>query len=296
VAAVLTAMLVLPGIASAHEATLTGKASECRDAEGAFTIDWTLTSEAPSNRELDGFDDSGYDPGQGGGSESVDQGTIDVVDGGVAPNLTLGDFGINADGIHGNGSANAQTAYDGSLEPNETIYAQGRVQWTSTSGTSTFAEQNVRSNDIARPDYCREDFNICVDGGFTEGDYPVNEAPPTGTNDCDPVRICDDGQSMTVTEYVANNNPDLQDADPGSCVPSENPPPPPPTTEEEPEEPVEEVEEAVAEVSPVVEEVAALPAAGYGTTDGSGIAWAAILGLALIGIGGGATVLIARRS
>jgi hypothetical protein len=123
-----------------------------------------------------------------------------------------------------------------------------------------------------------------VDGG---NDYSFQASP---TNDCDPVRICLDGESMTVTEYTAGQ----AGGEKGSCVPSENPPPPPPATEEGPAEPVSEVEEAVEEASPTAEEVAALPAAGLGETNASGNAWIALLGLTLLGVGG-TTVLIMRR-
>ena len=56
--AALGTMLFVPGIVTAHEADLSGTASECRDAQGAFNIDWTLTSHAPDKRELDGFDEN----------------------------------------------------------------------------------------------------------------------------------------------------------------------------------------------------------------------------------------------
>lgn len=294
VIAVVAGAFMLPGLASAHSADLHGEASECRDAVGAFSIDWTLTTDAPSNRELDGFDDTGFDTGSNDSTESPDDGVIDVVDGGVADSLGLEDFTdsdhgntLDIDGIHGDGSASAQTSYDGSDEPNAVIYAEGRVQWTpTTSNSQTTFEQNVRSNDVDRPDYCV--IEVCIDGE-TGVEQFVNDV--NATNDCDPVRLCLDGDSDTVTEFQADNDPDLEGATEGSCVPGDNPPPPPPVviTETPP------VEEEVSEVSPAVDEVAALPSTGSGGTTSGGFALMAIAALALIGIGGGVTV-VARKS
>jgi hypothetical protein len=289
--AVLSAMFVLPGIVSAHHAELSGEASDCRDAQGAFTIDWTLQSYAPNNRELDGFDEYEFDGDFNNPppfNENVDQGVLDVVDGSVAPSLTLDDFGLGSDGIHGNGSASAQTAYDGSAEPNPVIYAEGRVQWTSTQGNTVYVEQDIRSNDINRPDYCRENFNICESGDFVKGDHAVNEAAPTGTNDCDPVRMCVDGESVTVTEFDAAS----LDGDKGSCTPTEDPPTII-TTVTEPE-PTPVLQQAVLSETPPVDEVVALPAAGYGSTSGSNVAWTAMVALVLVSLGG-ATALATRR-
>jgi len=293
VIAVLSAMLVLPAIAMAHEADLSGTASECRDAQGGFSIDWELTTYfTPDDRELDGFDDSGYAPGGNDYTESPDNGVIDVVDGGVAASLGLDDFTdsdhgntLDVDGIHGNGSATAQTVYDGSSEPNETIYAEGRVQWTPTySNSQTDWEWNVRSNDVQRPDYCKE--SVCFEGDIV--DQPVNELQVS--SDCGFINVCIGG---TNGEVERMNEHDAKEAglEEGECMHDD--PPEITTTSTEPEEPIEEVEEAVLEVAPV-DEVVALPAAGYGSTQ-SGFAWTALAGLSLIAIGGG-LVLAARRS
>ena len=126
---------------------------------------------------------------------------------------------------------------------------------------------------------------LCIDGQFVT--VPDDTA---ATDDCDPVRLCVDGESITVTEFEAAQ----LDGDEGSCTPGDIPPPPP-GNPENPPEPVDEVEAIVADVSPVVEEVAALPAAGYGATANGNVAWTTGLGLALISIGGIATILIMRR-
>jgi hypothetical protein len=149
---------------------------------------------------------------------------------------------------------------------------------------------NVRDDDQREDTGDCDPASLCVDGDFVGGtEFEIGQL--SGTNDCGPVRLCVDGESMTVTKFDAEQ----LDGEKGSCVPTENPPPPT-VTEEEPEEPVEEVQEAVLDQSPVIEEVAALPAAGYGTAGDTGISWTLVLGLVLIGVGGGATVLIARRS
>jgi len=109
----------------------------------------------------------------------------------------------------------------------------------------------------------------------------------TPENNCDPVRLCVDGESITVTEFDAES----LDGEKGSCTPSEPPPPPTLVVEPSPEPTPEPT--AVAEVSPAVEEVVALPSAGYGTTSGGSYAWAILLAVTLVGLGG-VTALVAR--
>jgi hypothetical protein len=215
-----------PAVASAQEATLDGTPSECRDAAGAFVIDWTLdvTDATIPGLELDGFGDATDDG-------NVENGVLTVDDGGFATPLTLGDFGLaSGAGIADTGSATAQTAYDGSVEPNAVISTSGTVQWSLTGDAILVEEDPIVSNDVARPDYCVE--TACLNGDYTG--QAVNVLTDTG--DCGPVRLCVDGQSMTVTEYDANN---LSGATDGSCVPSDTtpgrttdsstPPPPPPS-------------------------------------------------------------------
>lgn len=139
-------------------------------------------------------------------------------------------------------------------------------------------------------------FQITTDQFWVEcgGEYCVNgdtgveqlSFQSTATNDCGPVRLCVDGKSQTVTQYDADQ---IDGATIGSCTPSE-PPPPPTSTEPQPETIAEE--EAVAEVSPAIE-VVALPSAGQGSAAGVSYTWAAIFGLAVVGLGG-ATALMAR--
>lgn len=123
----------------------------------------------------------------------------------------------------------------------------------------------------------------CVDG-----DTGVDQLSfqSTATNDCGPVRLCVEGKSTTVTEYDADQ---IDGATVGSCTPNE-PPPPPTSTEPEPQTPAPE--QAVLEVSPAIE-VVALPSAGQGTMSGVSYLWAALLGLAVLGLGS-TTMLLAR--
>ena len=146
-----------------------------------------------------------------------------------------------------------------------------------------YAEQN--------PEECSATLQLCIDGDIVT----VAESDAlTGTGDCDAVRLCVDNESVIASEFDAENDPDLQDADPGSCPPTESPPP------EEEEPPVEEelpaVEEApVEEVLAVVEEVAALPSAGYGDAgSGSSFAWAMVLAAGLVSLGGASVVAVRR--
>ena len=134
------------------------------------------------------------------------------------------------------------------------------------------------------PGSCEEITIVCVNGVFVEA--PADQA----TSDCDPIRICVDGESMTVTEFVAAQT---EGAEVGSCTPSEDPPPEDPTPEPAPVEQIEEVA-AVQEVAPV-EEVAALPSAGYGDSSETSILWILTFGALLVGFGGSTVVAVRHR-
>jgi von Willebrand factor type A domain len=87
---------------------------------------------------------------------------------------------------------------------------------------------------------------ICVNGRFVTAQEGL-----TATNDCGAVRLCVDGQSVTVSQFEADNLLD-DGATRGSCVPAEGPPPPtpiPPTPV--PPAPTQEVLAAVATPTPV---------------------------------------------
>lgn len=173
------------------------------------------------------------------------------------------------------------------------------VPCTEDCGPSDPCEENPESCepvlDCNDPDYAAQNpeecstIQLCIDGDFVT--VPGSE-DLTDTGDCGPVRLCVDGESITVTKFDAENDPNLQDADDGSCTPFEPPPPPtevPPT----PAPPTEEVA-GVQEEAPV-EEVAALPASGYGSTSSGGSSGLSLLlAVGLMGIGGG-SFAVARR-
>jgi hypothetical protein len=140
-------------------------------------------------------------------------------------------------------------------------------------------------------DECHTFLSICYNGDqITVRDDSETKA----SNNCDPVRLCIDGESATVTEYDAESL--LADgATKGSCTPFE----PPPetiinTTTTEPV-PVQQVEAAVSEVSPATDEVAALPSAGYGKDSGINHIWVAVFALALAGLGSSAALMARRK-
>jgi hypothetical protein len=118
---------------------------------------------------------------------------------------------------------------------------------------------------------------------------PLNVATDTG--DCDPIRVCVDGDLEQFTEFEVNEGDTKDD---GSCggTPIVNPnnfatiggvvtPP----------APVAQVAAAVSEVLP-----ARLPSTDMGPTEsnGSGLSWTAALAVTLLALGG-LTALMTRR-
>jgi hypothetical protein len=122
---------------------------------------------------------------------------------------------------------------------------------------------------------------VCVDG-----DFVTVQSGTVGTHDCGFINVCIGGEVERISEYDAEQ----AGIEEGQCEREDPPVDPTPPTQPQP---IEEVEEVVASVMPV-EEVAALPAAGYGATE-SGLGWTALAALGLIGIGGG-LILITRHS
>jgi hypothetical protein len=288
VVAVLTAMLVLPGIASAHHPDLNGSV-DCSD--GSFNVTATYTG-GNSSRNIEmilsdgGGDDQFHGPTNDWAPLEIEYHEDIVVPG---PDF---EFDDSQDRFE------ADAGYTGPFdffEVNGTYYdlasfVENDIDIYADINTGTDAHIEVRQTDSEDIDFdgCIKDY--CVDGS---NGVDQLEFESTATNDCDPVRIClASGESITLTEYQANQL--TEEFTPGSCTPSEPPPPNVPGPEEEPEEPVEEVQEAVAEVSPAVEEVAALPAAGQSDIGGVSYTWVAIFGLAVIGFGG-ATLVSARQ-
>ena len=138
------------------------------------------------------------------------------------------------------------------------------------------------------PECDPETLTLCIDGDIVSVE-DTEELSDTGN--CDPVRLCVDGESVTLTEFEADQ---IDDADPGSCTPSEDPPLPGPTTPTTPgaPAPVQQVA-GVVEQAALTEEVAALPSAGYGDTDNQSLLWLVLTGtlLAVLSL---STVMTAR--
>jgi hypothetical protein len=133
-------------------------------------------------------------------------------------------------------------------------------------------------------------FTLCVDGDFvtaTESDQL------TDTGDCGTVLLCLDGESLTANEFDAENDPDLEDADPGDCPTDEPVTTTTVTTAPTPPTVTQEVG-GVQEEAPI-EEVASLPSAGYPSRSGTALGSLA-LAIALLGIGSASAVAARRQS
>jgi hypothetical protein len=273
IVAVMAAMVMLPGIASAHNSDLDGSAS-CKDVEGGFIVSWTLTLSDGGNLTAAAFSNA---------SGSLQQDGIDVFSGGEP---TPGTTGNIFDGPLTTGVFNEDTVYattpngfdfEGDPEP-DGVHAEGEIHW------SDQVENDVSAN-VPFPDYCIE--TGCVSGDFTE--QPVNDF--TDNDSCDTLLRCDEGQSLTVTQHELDTVADLADSTAGDCPTNEPITPVVLVVEPEPEvvEPEAEVESAVVEVA------AALPAAGYGDSAGASFAWTALAAVALLSIGGGVAVVARRK-
>jgi hypothetical protein len=134
-----------------------------------------------------------------------------------------------------------------------------------------------------------EDFENCRGEACVDGEVVNGVLVFQGTDDCDPVEVCIDGEVQTVSEFEAEQG-DLEDAD--ACVTIFLPPPPsspPPPTTTTP--PVQQVAAAVSEVLP-----ARLPSTGMGPGAATaGVSLVAVMAVTLLSIGGVAT-MVAKRS
>jgi hypothetical protein len=299
IVAVLSAMFVLPGIASAHNPHVNTD-TEC---DGTFSIDADYSGGSGSLRQYVTIDGANWDDGYGGGSggTATPPAGMSVTQDDSSYVATPGDdYFLFEDVPDQDGffvlSGDYQSVQDNGGQVNvyvsQTLNYNGAPENSGATGTITAGTDGDQN---ANNDWQKCQITYCQDGDYNGGSDLSFLATPD--NNCDPVRLClDNGQSATVTEYDAESLLD-NGATKGSCTPTENPPPPtptPPTVIVE-EKPPEEV--AVADVSPAVEEVAALPSAGYGpASSGTGFNWTAGLALALALFGlGSSTALVARR-
>jgi hypothetical protein len=300
---ILSVLYVLPGLAFAHDASLSGTAPDCTD--GPFDVTWMLVLGTAGAENYPAY-------------TTPSDSTVEGVGADTGLPLDSGGERIFTDPLNNGDNTYTDTSTFDSPPAGNQVTASGEVYWQDLQASTVSATVNTPTlacscpeGQVGEPPECQDP--TCENGGidpgsdqchtFTQicvnGDLVTvrDDSQQTSTGNCDPVRLClDNGQSATVTEYDAETLLD-DGATKGSCTPTENPPPPtptPPTVIVE-EKPPEEV--AVADVSPAVEEVAALPSAGYGTaSSGTGVSWTAglALALALVGLGSSAA-LVARR-
>jgi hypothetical protein len=304
IVAILSVLYVLPGIAFAHDASLSGTAPECTD--GSFDVTWTLVL---GTAGADNY------PAYTTPSDSTEEGV------GADPGLPLDSGGerIFTDPLNNGDNTYTDTSTFDSPPAGNQVTASGTVYWQDLQALEVSATVNTPTQacscaegQVGEPPECQDP--TCENGGidpgsdqchtFTQicvnGDVVTvrDDSQQTDTGNCGSVRLClDNGQSATVTEAEAEGLLD-DGATRGSCTPTENPPPPTPTPPTvTPPPPVQEVQETVAEVSPAVDEVVALPSAGYGSTSNGSFSstWAAILAMGLFGVGGATAVLARHR-
>jgi hypothetical protein len=328
--AVLSAMFVLPGIASAHHPDVSGSVA-CNDGTFQISADYYVTTTPTDRTErilINGDQLTATNNVPDGGVPAGMTGTISEDEAGIS-SAAIEDGNANGDPPYFNWSNDRDQfeannydpqsdptvpdfnnffvlngTYDsvdnvdgtpddqGSVTVEAVQYHEDNNNFTTTEAVEPAAQSDPpRSATISTKDFWTEcGGTYCVDGDTG------HNLSFDATNNCDPVRLClENGQSATVTEFDANSLLD-NGATKGSCTPTENPPPPPPTvTVQTPPPPVEQVESTVAEVSPAVDEVVALPSAGYGQTGGTNYTWVAVFALTLLGLGT-TTALMARRS
>jgi hypothetical protein len=144
--------------------------------------------------------------------------------------------------------------------------------------------QDTDSKSVNVADYSECIIAVCTDGEHIS-DYEFEQGASTG--DCDPIRVCVDGQNFLVTEFEQQESGLAT----GDCIPFEPPPPPStPPTITTPPAPVQQVAAAVSEVLP-----ARLPSTGMGPGENSSsFSWAAAAAATLLALGG-MTALVARR-
>lgn len=287
--AALAMTLLLPGIASAdHHAVVTAD-SPC---DGTFAIDADYFGSGASSDGYISYNGHNYDDGL---DENVTDPAIDAGD--IPDDMTATQdshyvvVGGGDDYFDFAANENVDDFFTLSGTYDSVVNAGGSVTVAADITNSGIDDSATVASNSDWED-CRIDF--CQAGDSDGGnDYSFKATPD---NNCDPERVCADGESLTVSEFDADAL--LADgATKGSCVPSESAPEAtaPPFLEREPiTEFVDEGESGfdVAEVSPAVD-VAALPSAGLGDDSGISYAWVAIFTIALAGFGG-VTALLAR--
>jgi hypothetical protein len=216
----------MPGVAFAHEATLTGSAT-CKAADGSWSINWTLSITNSDGAVVTHFGD----PDTGAPA------FIEIVDGIAGNDLVADDFDDIP--INGDGSASATTDYGPTDNPTGPIFAHGTVRWGNEVPDFIYG---FNSNSISIPDLCEEppdcddpeyaaqnpeecnppcegeevcEVLVCVDGEILP--FPEDQEPPS-TDDCDVITICSDGELVTGTEFDLADLPRTDDCDEEVCA------------------------------------------------------------------------------
>jgi hypothetical protein len=293
--AVMSLLFVMPGIASAHHPEVNGN-TECN---GEFVIDADYSGGDLTQREYVWIDGKNWDDSYGNNGGTPPTGmTVTQDSAHYVEDPTIADYykyaGVASQEDFFVLKGDYQSVQDNGGDVAVAVFQTNDVDYAppfsanapvnaSDSETVTFGADGDQNPDN---DWEKCVINYCQAGDSDGGaDYSFLASPD---NNCDPVRLCVDGESMTVTEFAAES----LDGEKGSCTPTENPPPTTTTvTVEQPQ--AEPEEEAVAEVSPAVEEVVALPSAGFGRS-GSNYSSMALAAFLLIGIGTSG-LLLARR-
>jgi len=287
VVAVLAAVLVLPGVASAHHPELDGSV-DCSD--GTFNVTATYYGGNGSrNIEMNLHDGGGVDQFHG---PTNDWSPLEIEyheDTGAGPDFEWdnGQDRFEADG-----------GYDGPFEFFEVNGTYYDLESFVENDIDIEADINIGPDawiEVAQTGSEDVDFDECIQNVCINGDAGIEQLSFEGsapTNDCGFINVCVGGVNGEV-ERISEFDAEQAGLEEGECMhddpPHENNPGP---EEPAPEEPIEEVEEAVLEVAPV-EEVAALPAAGYGDSAVLNLTWIAVIGAALLALGG-TTALMAR--
>jgi hypothetical protein len=315
IAAAFCATVLLPGVASAHHVDL-DKTFSCED--GTFQIDADYTGGDGNRVIIIKVDGDQYDgnPNDFAGMTATTNSDVDNPDN--TPDDEDFNFSTDRDRFEIDGHPNnteegidetdsnpnffvLQGGFDAvDAQPDDSVDVESKMYEANSDSVldnalvnDDFENDGNTSSDLVDTDnksitvldYEECIITVCTDGDHVS-DYEFEQGADTG--DCDPVRVCVDGQNFVVTEFEQQEG-DLQV---GDCIPFEETPPPPTTTTITttttlpPAAPVE----PEAEVLP-----AALPATGMGPGEtSSGFSWGAAAAVVLLGLGGG-TALLARR-
>jgi hypothetical protein len=279
--AVLAAMFALPGIASAdHHAVVTAETA----CDGTFAIDADYFGSGISANVFITYNGNNYDDGL---NEGVDGDAGDIPD----------DMTATRDDSHYNAVGGPDYFDFAANEDDEDFFTlDGTYDSVVNAGSAVTVAADVTNGGVddsatvsSDGDWDKCIIDYCQAGDSDGGtDFSFKATPD---NNCDPVRLCVDGESVTVTEFDAES----LDGEKGSCTPTSDPVITTVSTEPAPT-PVEELEQVVAEVSPATDEVVALPSAGLGDpSGGANFGLIGLLAVTVVGFGGTTALMVRAR-